>query len=47
MMSFDCISVTFSGDAGIKMVFSILGKGCWMLSNMLDSSKLVDLELEI
>lgn len=40
----DC--VTLSGDAGIKIVFSILQNGCWMLSNMLDSSKLVDLKLE-
>lgn len=35
---------TFSGDVGIRMVFSNLEKGCWMLSNMLDSSTLVDLK---
>lgn len=35
---------TFSGDVGIRMVFSSLEKGCWMLSNMLDSSTLVDLD---
>lgn len=40
----NCTGLTFSGEVGIRMVFSSLEKGCWMLSNMLDSSTLVDLD---